>query len=231
MDNMCILFMHHKTCDVTINNLNSLRKNNPNKKIITIGFDKFQLLDGSHVVHKNDVLYPNNNLMIDKNKDWNYWSEVDLLIYDFYIHHPNYSHYIITEWDVYCNCSAEDFYGDRLYSDALGHGIVTQDNIQDWCWYQFLTEEQKKIPNLGGIGPVLILFSNRVLKAITDKLLLNPRLYDNMFSELRMGTLVQQCGFKLKQYSDNDTFVSWKPEYIRFDPKVPGWYHPIKTLV
>lgn len=223
--------MHHKTCEVTLNNLSLLKKNNPNKKIVTAGFSNFQLIENSHVVYKNNLIYPNNNRMINNNNGWDCWSEADILIYDCYLTYPNYSHYIITEWDAYCNCSAEVFYGDLLYSDVLSHGVVTSDNIRDWCWYDYLTDEQKKLPNLGGIGPVLFLFSNRVLKSITDKMLKNPRVYDNMFSELRIGTLIQQCDYKLKKFSDDDKFVSWKYEYIRFDPNIPGWYHPIKSLV
>ncbi len=231
MDNICILFLHHKTCEVTLKNLNAFKKHNPTKTIHTIGFEGFELLANSHVVYKNGIKYPNNDLMVAKNRDWLYWSEIDILIYDFYINNPNYSRYIITEWDTYCNCSAEDFYGDLLYEDVLGHGIVNDTNIQDWCWYQFLNDEQKRISKLGGIGPVLIVYSNRALKDMTDLVLKNPRVYDNMFSELRMGTLARQSGYEPKQYMKNDTFVSWKYEFIRFDSKIPGWYHPIKTLV
>lgn len=231
MDDMCILFLHHKRCEVTHNNLKSMVLNNPTKKLFTIGFEGFELLQNSHVVYKDGVKYPNNDLMVAKNKDWLYWSEIDILIYDFYLNNPTYSRYIITEWDTYCNCSAEDFYGNMLYEDVVGHGIVNDFNIKDWCWYQFLTKEQKSIPKLGGIGPVLIIYSNDVLRDMTKLVINNPRMYDNMFSELRMGTLARQCGYEPKQFMINDTFVSWKYEFIKFDPNVRGWYHPIKTLV
>jgi hypothetical protein len=231
MDNDCIIFLHHKTCDVTLNNLKQMKYHNPNKKLYTVGFDGFELIENSHIVDKNSVVYPNNDMMISNNKDWLYWSEADLLIYNFYINYPNYARYIITEWDVYCNCSAEEFYGDLYYEDILAHGVVNDTNIKDWSWYYFLNDQQRNIPNLGGIGPVLIVFSNKALNDITNLATKNPRYYDNMFSELRMGTLASHCGYVPKQFMTNDTFVSWKYEFIKFDANVRGWYHPIKTLV
>jgi hypothetical protein len=60
----------------------------------------------------------------------------------------------------------------------------------------------------------------------------NPRLYDNMFSELRLGTLLQQSGYTLqKPFTESDNYINWKYENIIFDKNVNGYYHPIKTII
>jgi len=226
-----ILFLHCSTNDVTLQNYELIKKYNPTKNVYPIGFENHDLLDDSHIVVRKQE-YPNNHVLNEMygNK---YWSEADLLIYDFYLHNPNLSSYLVLEWDTYCNCSLESFYGESLYSDTFSHIIHTECNINDWYWYTMLTDEQKLIPSIGGITPTSgLLFKNVVLSQMTEKLLANPRCYDNMFSELRLGTLLQQCGYKLTTpFSDSDKYISWDFDNIVFDTSQSGYYHPIKTLV
>ena len=83
---------------------------------------------------------------------------------------------------------------------------------------------------MAGLGPTsCLLFNNQVLSAMVNRVTSEPRKYDNMFSELRLGTLVQQSGFKLNQV-DGDT-VSWSKNLINFDKNKRGYYHPIKDSI
>jgi predicted small secreted protein len=228
---ICILFLHYQNDNVTIQNYNLLKKNNPTKNVYSIGFENHNLIDGSHIVYRNQ-LYP-------QNKDLNsickkeYWSEADLLIYDFYINNSNASKYLVIEWDTYCNCSLEDFYGNSLNMSNFSHGIAEKENLENWHWYTQLSDSQKLIHNIGGIGPTSgLFFTKSVLSSMVDLMINNPRQYDNMFSELRLGTLLQQSGYTLnKPFLNSESYINWNIDSITFDPSKPGYYHPIKTIV
>jgi hypothetical protein len=226
-----ILFLHCSTSDVTIQNYELIKKHNPNKKIYPIGFENHDLLNGSHIVERKQE-YPNNCILNEMCGN-EYWSEADLLIYDFYIHYPTLPSYLVLEWDTYCNCSLESFYNTSLNLDTFSHIIHTESDINGWYWYDMLTDEQKLIPNIGGTTPTSgLFFKNSVLSDITKKLLEKPHYYNNMFSELRLGTLLQQSGYKLTTpFIDSDRYINWDFENIVFDPTQNGYYHPIKTLV
>jgi len=228
---ICILFLHYENNDVTINHYELLKKYNPTKNIYPIGFENHNLIDGSHVVRKSK-LYPKNDI-INKNCKKEYWSEADLLIYDFYLKYPNLPTYLVMEWDTYCNCPLEQFYGDALNMNYFSHCIVRKENLKNWCWYIQLSSSKKLIPNIGGIGPTSGLFFTRyVLSSIVNRILSSPRTYDNMFSELRLGTLLQQSGYTLnKPFLNSESYINCKIDDITFDPSKPGYYHPIKTIV
>jgi len=228
---ICILFLHYQNDDVTINHYELLKKYNPTKNIYPIGFENHNLIDGSHVVSRKQS-YPKNDIL-NETFAKEYWSEADLLIYDFYLNYPNLSVYFVVEWDTYCNCSIEQFYQQSLNLDHFGHQICTSDGLKNWYWYEKLFESQKNLKNLGGIGPTsCLLFSNLVLSSIVKLMTKNPREYDNMFSEIRIGTLLQQSGFILKvPFVDAYKYVNCKDEYISFDPLKLGYYHPVKKLI
>jgi predicted small secreted protein len=80
---ICILFLHYQNDNVTIQNYNLLKKNNPTKNVYSTGFENHNLIDGSHIVYRNQLYSQNKDLNSICKKE--YWSEADLLIYDFYI--------------------------------------------------------------------------------------------------------------------------------------------------
>lgn len=226
-----IIFLHYNCSDVTLENFKRIKKYNPTKNIYTVGFDGCELIDGSHVVKKSKNIYPTNNIFLNKNDNVPLeWYEADILIYDFYRFYPNLPVYFIIEWDTYCNCSLEEFYGDKLYLSNFGHLTVTSENLEKWYWYTQLNEEQKKMDKIGGLGPTsCLLFNNKVLSSMTNKVISDPRQYDNMFSEMRLGTLVQQSGYTLNQI--NSDTVNWKDSLITFDENIKAYYHPFKKIL
>ena len=64
---------------------------------------------------------------------------------------------------------------------------------------------------------------------MVNRITSNPRQYDNMFSEMRLGTLVQQSGFRLNQIDKES--VSWREDIITFDKNLFGYYHPVKNII
>lgn len=226
-----ILFLHYNRSNVTLQNFERVKKYNPTKNIYPIGFSGCDLIEGSHVVNKSVDIYPTNNAFLNKDENRSVeWYEADILIYDFYRFHPNLPVYFIVEWDTYCNCSLEEFYGDKLYLNNFGHSVRTGGKLEDWYWYKQLTDEQKTMKDIGGIGPTsCLLFTNKLLSLMVDRITSNPRQYDNMFSELRMGTLVQQSGYILNEINNEN--ITWNESLLNVDKNVKGYYHPVKKLV
>ena len=155
------------------------------------------------------------------------------MIYDFYLNYPNLPVYFIIEWDTYCNCSLENFYGNSLNMNHFSHIIHKEESLKDWIWYKKLTKNQKLISNIGGITPTSgMLFTKSVLSSMVNLMINNPKQYNNMFSELRLGTLLQQSGYILtKPFFNSESYINWNIDSITFDPLKPGYYHPIKTIV
>jgi len=228
---ICILFLHYQNDDITNKHYELLKKYNPTKNIYPIGFENHNLIDGSHVVRKKES-YPKNDIL-NKTCKREYWSEADLLIYDFYLNYPNLPVYFIIEWDTYCNCSLENFYGNSLNMNHFSHIIHKEESLKDWIWYKKLTKNQKLISNIGGITPTSgMLFTKSVLSSMVNLMINNPKQYNNMFSELRLGTLLQQSGYILtKPFFNSESYINWNIDSITFDPLKPGYYHPIKTIV
>jgi len=228
-NHICILFLHHNTTDVTINNFNLISKYNPTKNIYPVGFAGNDLIDRSHIVKRSKDIWPSNEFLYKKikNKPLD-WCEVDILIYDFFIHYPRLPIYFVLEWDTYCNCSLEEFYGNNLKLSNFANRIVTNEKLDDWVWYQHLSNDQKKINNIGGMYPTTcMMFSNKLLTSMVNNVRLTPRIYDNMFSELRLGTLVQHSGYTLNEICDENISYS---EYEGDLNKI-GYYHSVKKLI
>lgn len=228
-NNACILYLHHSTDALTVEHYNLVKKHNPDKDVYPVGFANHSLLDNSHVVFKSEK-YPQND-SLNKKISSEYWSEADLLIYDFYLSNPNLPIYFILEYDTYCNCSIEKFYGHSLNMDAFSHIIHTKEDVCKWDWHAVLSDEQKKMSGLGGMSPTSgLLFKNSVLSKMLDVVLSSPRKYDNMFSELRLGTLLQQCGYILKTpFINSHHYINWNCTDVIFNLNEPGYYHPVKN--
>ena len=54
MKNKLIIFSHHYVDDIVIERFNNLKKLNPTWDVIPIGFDGYNLLDGSLILDKSN---------------------------------------------------------------------------------------------------------------------------------------------------------------------------------
>lgn len=230
---IAILFTHHNNEAVTVNNFNRIKQFNPNKSIYSVGFKNNNLLENSFIVDDEQEYLPKNFIFGSESKR-KQWTQADLLMYDF-IYHNDLPHdkYLIIEWDTYCNCSIEEFYGEALDKETFGH-TVHNPVEEDWNWYRDLTQEQKdSLPFFGGYTPTSgLLISKTILTKINQLILGSPRKYDNMFSELRLGSLIRIAGYSLDTpFENSENFMNWNDGKIIFDKTKNGYYHPVKTVI
>ena len=228
---VAVLFLHHMKSDVVMHNYELLKKFNKDVSIFPVGFEWHDLIDGSHVVRRTDELP--NNYVLNKILNTGTSSESDLLIYDFFLYHQDFSSYFVFEWDTYCNCSIKDYFKDGMEMDTFSAQTFPNETVKNWSWYGFLSDSQKMMPNIGGTYPTSGLYYKRhVLTGMLDLLLNNPRVYDNIQNEMRLGTLIQQAGYKLKECG-GDTIQFYEMTHYRPNIKsgVKGYYHPIKTIL
>lgn len=245
-----VLFLHHEDSEIAQHNLNLLKTYNPTCDIIPVGFSWHNTIKNSHVVHRSDEL-PNNNILnkiLFDGKSTS--SESDLCVYDCFLYNQSYKHYFIIEWDTYCNCSLEEYCGEHIKTlDTFSALTFTnipdlpdaqrKMNVKEWSWYYYFemlkTPQEKEIllPFLGGTYPTSMLYyTHRALYDMVDLVLQNPRLYDNIQNEMRLGTLLQQSGYKLTEFgSDKNQFFEQETYRENIKNKVKGYYHPIKDIL
>lgn len=248
---LVILYVHHNKSPVTLHHYNLLKKYNTDKVIIPTGFEGGDLLDGSHVVKFNEN-YPKNDLLNTMlSGTMPISAQSDLIIYDFYLHHQDFNSYFVVEWDTYCNCSVDECYGEafekydtfsgRIFTNKLDVSDADEKRyVKEWSWYRMYytatrtREQEEKIgPYLGATYPTSLLYYKRkTLYDIVSLLLSNPRLYDNLQNEMRLGTLLQQSGYELNEYKRHTNQFCEQPHY-RDEIKrgIKGYYHAIKDIL
>jgi len=95
--------------------------------------------------------------------------------------------------------------------------------------YRKLNPNNHKFNNLHSYGQsTCIYFKNHILKKCTEEILKNKSLYNNMLSEIRGGTLVSQFTTLKTGRNDIEQYISWTPDDIKFNVKIPHFYHPVK---
>jgi hypothetical protein len=298
---LAVLYIHHCKNDVTLHNYDRLKRFNPDVDIYTVGFEWHDLIEGSHVVRRNDEL-PNNYILNNILKNGTS-SESDLCLYDFFLYHQDYDSYFVIEWDTYCNASIHEVYGEVMkqyntfsaniftneisevsknekfdlcvvcesvtdteigtnvhirnnYIDGVGqfckHCYDKVDrskyievkpkrtHFKEWSWYKYFfsklnepTEQKQLLPYLGGTYPTsLLYYTNEVLHNMVKLVLENPRLYDNIQNEMRLGTLLQYAGYRLESYGANtNQFCEGSHYRSEIKNNVKGYYHPIKVIL
>ena len=250
MNKTAIIFLHHTVNDVVVHNFAKIKQFNPTSQVFSVGFAWHQLLPDSHVVRRTSEL-PNNETL-NESLGMGTSSESDLCIYDFYMHHQEFDSYFIVEWDTYCNSSIEEVYGTAMknlhsfsafkFTNKIDAPEVEKSQrryVKEWSWYHYFESfkspehKEKLLPHLGGMYPTSILyFKNEVLYKMMEILLANPRLYDNIQNEMRLGTLVQHAGFEINEHGGH-TNQFFEQAHYREEIKqgIPGYYHPIKEIL
>jgi hypothetical protein len=228
MNKKLILFSHHKVDELTINRFNNVKKLNPSWDVIPIGFDGYELLSDSIVTNKEK--YPSNK-DIQYFASYNHidWFDPDLFLYEGYIQKPDYDEYFLYEYDTDSNVSIESFFDTNV--DFFGNGICNPAR-EDWDWVKLYRKHNPyniKFPILYAYGQsTCIYFKNYILGKCVNEVLTNKHLYDNMFCEVRCGTLVSQFTTLKKGRKDIEKYISWTPDDININTNQPHFYHPVK---
>lgn len=223
-----IIFTHHFVNDFVKWNFKNIKKLNPTWDIIPVGFNKYNLLDSSIKVCCDK--YPKNDNLIKEYPQYEVeWSQPDILFYESYIQNPNFEKYFIIEWDCISNVSIESFFPDINNNDFLGNNIsVFEDSDDSWEFIKKYKKYGGVLKNLASYGQSCCLyFSNGVLQKISEEVIKNKHLYNNMLSELRGGTLINKFSGLKKLRDDIRDFVWWNNMDLVFG-KNQYFYHPIK---
>lgn len=228
MNTKLILFSHHKIDELTINRFNTVKKLNPSWDVIPIGFEGYELLEGSIVTNREK--YPTNKKLIEfanfHNEDW---ANPDLFLYDGYFQMPNYDEYFLYEYDTMSNVSIEEFFNTDV--DFFGNGVRSPAD-EKWSWpelYRKLNPYNVEFTNLHSYGQsTCIYFKNHILKYCAEEVVKNKHLYCEMLSEIRGGTLVSQITTLKSGREDIEKYISWTPNDIVIDLSKSHFYHPVK---
>ena len=228
MNKKLVLFSHHYVDDIVIERFNNLKNLNPTWDIIPIGFEGYNLLDGS-IILNNDKFPSNQELVYFAPKYHVNWFDADLFLYEGYIQKPNYDEYFLYEYDTICNVSIESFFDTRL--DFFGSTICNPGE-ESWEWIKLYRKHNiynEKFKNIYSCGQTTcIYFKNHILKQCVEEVLKNNHLYNNMFSEIRCGTLVNQFTELKRGMANINKFISWNVDDISVNKNIPYFYHPVK---
>ena len=259
---LAVLYLHHCKNEVTIHNYNRLKKFNPDLDVYPVGFEWHDLIEGSHIVHRHDELPNNfilNKLVNNTTSSESDLYIYDFFLHHqdyesyFVVEWDTYCNASILEvyGDVFEKYDTFSAYTFTNEFNGPGTGIIENiDNlniddsheryVKRWSWYRYFfqklnepTEQNKLLPYLGGTYPTsLLYYKNKVLRDVLELILSNPRLYDNIQNEMRLGTVLQQAGYKLNEYGGNtNQFVEQKHYRMDIQNNIKGYYHPIKDII
>jgi hypothetical protein len=198
----CILFIYHRTNEVTRRHLELAKEHNPDIPIIPLS----DVEDG----------FPGTIKATGRWKIFHPWKHVD---YNWYENHRiEAERYIIFEWDCLCNTSVRSFYEPVWDCDLAVSKISTMND--GWWWFK----EYERVKPLTPCGAIPIAGS-LISKRLLDKISEGPVL-QNVFCELRLGSLAVGYNAKigLMPCGDNMLLARSEDECVN-----PGVYHPVKV--
>lgn len=233
-----IIFTHFRNSEFEILNFDHVKKLNPDWDIVSVGFEGNELLDNSIYVSYDK--YPRNiELAKITGAGENYtnrenWLSCDILIAETYNNFPNYDGYFLYEFDTISNVPIDYFF--KLNKDFLGNNCGENIENGGWEWVEYYRKVGgRKNIKLGTAGQnTCMYFSNRAIKHFYDEMILNKNtIYNNMLSEMRIGTIIQQK-FKINKIrKDINLYVSSNSadphlKNIKFSDSY--FYHPVKSI-
>jgi hypothetical protein len=232
MNDVCVLFAYYLDNQATRQNFEILRRNNPDVDLHPLMFgDVRAYLPGSWLYQQS---FP---VPEDAPRHW-YWSNCDLLIYDFFRHYSRrYDRYIYLEWDTLCNADVRDLYRPNWHEDLVTSCPIRYAKSRH-SWSHFLELNYVKRvyftpENLAGLAPLCgVLLSARCLEAITENVLLHWPGFENMFCEMRIATAAKVSKF-LATSCPNLRTAGFQGYEILFEPRMlvePGIYHALTQL-
>lgn len=149
------------------------------------------------------------------------------------------------KYDFFCSqMLTNEFYGPGTgyIENTEGLDIEKSDSryVKRGSWYRYFfsklnepTAQKQLLRHLGSASTTsLMYFKHKVLHDITELVLRNPRLYDNIQNEMRLGTLIQQAGHTLHEYGSHTNHFKEEPHYVpEIMAGVKGCYHSIKRII
>jgi hypothetical protein len=195
---IAVLFCHHARDPMTLLHLDLLRSSNRGDSLMDIipcGFPESELVDEA-IALSPDWRLPKNNSGFYNDR----WSEIDLIIYQFVISGriSNYDSVIFIESDCRVSAGLRNIYRRDISAACSGSYVRlgARDTI-GWVHWDRLPEWKKLIigENVAAITPINgFIASSNVLRNVVRGLLRSPRIFGNMFCEVRLGTACRMFG-------------------------------------
>jgi hypothetical protein len=211
-----ILFLHHHRSAVVLNNLRSVKRNNPNATVVTISAGI--PLPGGYSLDRTPALKKQHSLNVERSSD--------CLVCSWFTQRQEIcDKWWIIEWDTYCEISARDYYRPVWSFPFVASIIHRPDRDPNWPWFSGIKDMRNEYKGYAmGALPFLYLLSDPALTATCRTLLAAPLTAGN--GELRFATAANKCGFPPYAYSPPNNQISWKNHPSLVKPRTIA--HPIK---
>lgn len=214
-----ILFLHHTRNPVTLNNLQSIRRCNPDATIVTMSPD--EPLEDGYSLNKTPELKKVHSELPQRRED-------SLVASWFLQKRETCDKWWIVEWDLFCEVSVSEYYQNVWHFPFVAPSVCLPYRDLHWFWFQKtqgMPEEYK--PFLMGALPFVFLMSEEALGATCRMLIDCPFTTGN--SELRFATAANRSGYAPCGYSPPNDRLTWRPWSRLTGPKTI--FHPVKHYV
>ncbi len=231
MSPICVLFLHHRACQVAAQNYTSFQKRNPGAPIIAVSTGA--TLEGGICLG-------------DSPEAWEIWSShivssgmsaksTDLIfcLWYKYLRRPeqNAERWFIVEWDTYCNIRVEDYCKEVWDFPISGANTVWPSLEPDWHYFKHTRSLPAKFqPFACGIVPMsCILIQDWLLSKIVAEMPWDQLGTTN--GENRLATLAAYCGALVGVNPRVGPFITWRTLTLRFGLHgTRAMFHAFKSL-
>ena len=224
-----IVFLHHRTDDVTLNNLATFREWNPGVPLVTVSGSSERIEGGYSIEDFPEEAVQWRRHTSDEELRGR---SVDLLVYAWHRNRRERArHWVLVEWDAYCGMPLAEFFAPVREHDLVAPAVRWPARDPEWHWFhKKWTLPEWLAAKAVGVMPFCFL---RVADAVLEEMVrLVP--WDQLGrcnSELRFGSLAHAAGFIPTSHPSVHWNIGWQP--IREGTPIdaaPGMWHPVKWL-
>jgi hypothetical protein len=211
-----ILFLHHAINEVVLNNLSSIRRQNPQATLICMSAGKS--LPNGYSLASTPALDKLHSLNPKKGSDW--------LVCSWFLQRNEIcDKWWIVEWDTYSRMPVTEYYLPVWDFPFITSNVIRRFRQPQWPWFRDVKEMPRGYQKYAiGASPFLYLVSDFALKAICTSLIRKPFSIGN--AELRFATVANKCGYTPCGYSPPHDQITWIPWNTVSDRKTI--FHPVK---
>lgn len=223
-----VFLTHIRNTKFENKNIEIVRQLNPEWEVIPLGFSGYNLLPNSLIAERRN--YPSNYELSQLHNYNSDWLSADILFCEGYRLKPNYDKYFFYEYDTISNVSIKNFFNLSLNCFCVDNKFPVE---REWNWVEdYLKINNNSSIKFGAAGQTTCMFfTNKVLENYRDILISNPGgIYNNMVSELRLGTILGNEGLLNKSRADIDNFISYDVNHLNIDLNKDFFYHPVKEF-